>query len=347
MQALLLARSVVLVNELRASGRSFASVSQFPSWCGVIPLARTTQNRRRLRFWFDEHPHPPLSTGPRPSVMANVVSAEVRQLAISCIAARPRPVPQLVHRLGRPRVFPSQSHILRAAISTNTRDLAATAAAEEPGETSSKSDTSPRLSYPAVQPARRPQPQHDDPRSLYLRENRTGDLFSTQKPTSTSADGSNASGGRQYRGGALEMFNNSAAQAMREKFGEPLLNALSTRRGLDIGRMNTGSTQRGELVSMKTPVAADTAAPIFKLNASTGRSIKIDDNRQMDLGRAFNQLEIKCSVNKVRADFNSQRFHERPGVKRKRLRQVRWRRRFKVGFQAVVARVEELRRKGW
>jgi len=67
----------------------------------------------------------------------------------------------------------------------------------------------------------------------------------------------------------------------------------------------------------------------------------------MDLARAFRSLEIKCAVNNVKRDFNTTRFHERPGMKRKRLKQVRWRARFKAGFQAIVRRVEDMRRKGW
>jgi small subunit ribosomal protein MRP21 len=51
------------------------------------------------------------------------------------------------------------------------------------------------------------------------------------------------------------------------------------------------------------------------------------------------------SRNRIRADFNRQRFHERGGLKRKRLASERWR--FKEGFQRTVTRVQELRRKGW
>lgn len=51
--------------------------------------------------------------------------------------------------------------------------------------------------------------------------------------------------------------------------------------------------------------------------------------------------------NRVKYDFNKQRFHERPGLKRKRLASERWRARFKKGFSHVTARVSELTRKGW
>ena len=67
----------------------------------------------------------------------------------------------------------------------------------------------------------------------------------------------------------------------------------------------------------------------------------------MDLGRALRQMEMKLAINSVRADFNRQRFHERAGLKRKRLKSQRWRKRFKQGFRAVVAKVDDMRRRGW
>ena len=67
----------------------------------------------------------------------------------------------------------------------------------------------------------------------------------------------------------------------------------------------------------------------------------------MDVGRAFRALEIACARNKVRADFNRQRFHERPGLKRKRLKSERWRRTFKEGFRGMVKAVNAMKKKGW
>lgn len=91
----------------------------------------------------------------------------------------------------------------------------------------------------------------------------------------------------------------------------------------------------------------DLSPPEFKLGPSLGRTVGVSAVKSMDLARAFRTLDVKCSVNSVRTDFNRARFHERPGLKRKRLRQVRWRARFKAGFQAIVRRVEDMRRKGW
>ncbi|KAH8654004.1 hypothetical protein BGZ60DRAFT_419135 [Tricladium varicosporioides] len=83
----------------------------------------------------------------------------------------------------------------------------------------------------------------------------------------------------------------------------------------------------------------------MRLNPSTGRNVPVTGS--VDLGRAFLTLERSCQQNRVRADLNRQRFHERPGLKRKRLRRERWRKRFGQGFQATVLRVKQLKNQGW
>ena len=94
----------------------------------------------------------------------------------------------------------------------------------------------------------------------------------------------------------------------------------------------------------KTVVVPDTEAPPFRIGPSLGRTVKVETR---DLAASFRSLDMQVARNRVRADMNKQRFHERPGLKRKRLHSERWRRRFKADFQAVCRRVEELRRKGW
>ncbi|KAL2356597.1 hypothetical protein BJ546DRAFT_1075635 [Cryomyces antarcticus] len=118
--------------------------------------------------------------------------------------------------------------------------------------------------------------------------------------------------------------------------------------------------QRIDLDRMLNPLGTSSSPPSLpantykppprapmRLGPSVGRSIPLNTQGGMDLGRALRMLDILCAKNKVRADFGRQRFHERGGLKRKRLHSERWRRRFKTGFTAVVKRVEELRRKGW
>lgn len=84
-----------------------------------------------------------------------------------------------------------------------------------------------------------------------------------------------------------------------------------------------------------------------KLDPTVGRHIRVDNNRGMDVGKAFRTLEMLCSRNSVRKDFMRQRFHERPGLKRKRLKSERWRRNFKKAFKETVGMVVRMRRQGW
>jgi len=85
----------------------------------------------------------------------------------------------------------------------------------------------------------------------------------------------------------------------------------------------------------------------IRSRATVGRTIEIDPVKGVDFGRALRNLDILCSSNGVKRDLQRQKFHERPGLKKKRLRSERWRRLFKLGFRATVLRVQEMRRKGW
>ncbi|KAK4695310.1 small subunit ribosomal protein MRP21, partial [Lecanoromycetidae sp. Uapishka_2] len=80
---------------------------------------------------------------------------------------------------------------------------------------------------------------------------------------------------------------------------------------------------------------------------SVGRTVEVNQEKGMDFGSALRNLEIQCAVNRVRQDLQRQRFHERPGMKRKRLKSERWRKLFRESFKATVGRVKEMRRKGW
>ncbi|KAH7314325.1 hypothetical protein BKA65DRAFT_516609 [Rhexocercosporidium sp. MPI-PUGE-AT-0058] len=81
------------------------------------------------------------------------------------------------------------------------------------------------------------------------------------------------------------------------------------------------------------------------LNPSTGRSVTVGTG--IDVAKGFRLMEMSCARNKVRTDAMRQRFHERGGLKRKRLRRERWRVRFLEGFKATVSRVKQLKHQGW
>ncbi|TID23725.1 hypothetical protein E2P81_ATG03292 [Venturia nashicola] len=89
-----------------------------------------------------------------------------------------------------------------------------------------------------------------------------------------------------------------------------------------------------------------TELPI-RLSAKMGRTLDVDPGKPNDLGTKMSQLNGLVARNKIRSDFNKQKFHERGGMKRKRLKSERWRTRFKNEFRKTVLRVQVLRKKGW
>ncbi|RYC59402.1 hypothetical protein CHU98_g6811 [Xylaria longipes] len=91
------------------------------------------------------------------------------------------------------------------------------------------------------------------------------------------------------------------------------------------------------------PPAAPSAH--LRMVPRTGRTVYVKNN--VDVARSFKLLAVQVSQNGLRRDFQLQRFHERPGKKRKRLRSERWRKRFQKGFKATISRVRELTTQGW
>jgi small subunit ribosomal protein MRP21 len=85
----------------------------------------------------------------------------------------------------------------------------------------------------------------------------------------------------------------------------------------------------------------------MKLGPTLGRTVYVDNQRGFDVARAFRSMDIQITKNQVRKEFARQKFHERPGKKRKRLHSERWRKRFKIGFKATVKRVLKMRKQGW
>lgn len=83
----------------------------------------------------------------------------------------------------------------------------------------------------------------------------------------------------------------------------------------------------------------------YRLHPVIGRTVEL--NSRVDVARALAILNMKCATNKVKLDFNKQKFYERAGLKKKRLRRERWRVSFKEGFKANCARVRDLAKQGW
>jgi small subunit ribosomal protein MRP21 len=153
------------------------------------------------------------------------------------------------------------------------------------------------------------------------------------------------------RSGNDEIFNGgSSAEMILDAFNQETSYISNNDTKIDISRMQHGRPQgvrnplMVDLQNAMTPPKAMPRVPI-DLKPITGRTVAIQGN--IDLGRGFRLLEQSCARNRVRADFTKQRFHERGGMKRKRLRRERWKRKFMEGFRATVVRVKQLKNQGW
>ncbi|KAK1995290.1 hypothetical protein LX36DRAFT_640102 [Colletotrichum falcatum] len=85
--------------------------------------------------------------------------------------------------------------------------------------------------------------------------------------------------------------------------------------------------------------------PMLRTRPATGRTVHVTSN--MDVARALKYLEMQARKNGIKRLARLQKFHERPGKKRKRQNSERWRDRFKEAFKATVQRVQELKNQGW
>ncbi|KAM3458354.1 hypothetical protein MY3296_000560 [Beauveria thailandica] len=118
---------------------------------------------------------------------------------------------------------------------------------------------------------------------------------------------------------------------------------------LDVtGILSSKASDYGRSVQQDDPLAR----PRVRAAASTGRTIFVRNanpgpNSAPTVRSALAMLGRLVGSQHIKNKYYSQRFHERKGLKRKRLASERWRSRFKVGFCAAYARVHELRKQGW
>jgi small subunit ribosomal protein MRP21 len=86
--------------------------------------------------------------------------------------------------------------------------------------------------------------------------------------------------------------------------------------------------------------------PPVRMDAYMGRAEPVGIGGA-SLSAALAKLNRKLIYNNVRGDMFRQRFHERNGLKRKRLKSERWRKRFKEGFRAMILKVHRMKKQGW
>jgi hypothetical protein len=94
-----------------------------------------------------------------------------------------------------------------------------------------------------------------------------------------------------------------------------------------------------------------TQRPQIRTKSVVGRTIFIRDRATATSahspGQAFRMLNRLTKQQHIKNKYHSQKFHERNGMRKKRLRSERWRARFKKGFKACVTRTLELKKQGW
>jgi hypothetical protein len=93
--------------------------------------------------------------------------------------------------------------------------------------------------------------------------------------------------------------------------------------------------------------SAATREEPLQLPKNVGRLVEVDEARGIDVARAYKSMETRLIKNQVRLHVRLQRFHERPGLKRKRLKRERWAKRFKANFTGVVQMVQKMKKQGW
>ncbi|KAF2235593.1 hypothetical protein EV356DRAFT_500098 [Viridothelium virens] len=175
----------------------------------------------------------------------------------------------------------------------------------------------------------------------------TGHPTPTRGPPNPGASPSRAQPGNRSQFGSSHMDVEQAFSSENFKGGFRRSSGIDVSRMADPSTRSSPSKEKEWTTSAGPPLPEKISLPPMRLGPRAGRSVNIDARKNMDVGRAFRQLDTLVSRNRIRSDFAKQRFHERPGLKRKRLKSERWRKRFKVAFKATVARVKELKRKGW
>ncbi|KAJ4359123.1 hypothetical protein N0V95_002447 [Ascochyta clinopodiicola] len=222
--------------------------------------------------------------------------------------------------------------------------------------------TTPRL---AARPARREKPEAATTPEVAA--------ASPQRPASTSTSTSTSDATSQAiddffagppssspsEGAAPSTASDNASPTARldhvfgANFSKPTRGRMARTQKLNFGDMIMSEGVTNPSLANKpspTSLAAQQSATFEnypRLNPTYGRSVDLDVSRGRDIVRGIGMLGSLMARNKIKSDFNKQRFHERGGLKRKRLNSERWRARFKQGFRDVTGRVMELTSKGW
>lgn len=81
-----------------------------------------------------------------------------------------------------------------------------------------------------------------------------------------------------------------------------------------------------------------------KLGPPVGRTVDVLAGNP---ARALKMLSRQLRANHIKREMVAQKFHERPGLKRKRIAKMTWRTSFKHAFIGTVAEIKRMKRQGW
>ena len=173
-----------------------------------------------------------------------------------------------------------------------------------------------------------------------------GQETQTQRQTSSSSQSSTAPQPQQQGRQTTELMDILADFQMQGMQGG--YNSSRSSRstgGFSVEDMATSFDPKGRAVA-RTEVQLPSRLSV-QLGPTLGRTVYVDSSKGIDVGRAYRMMEARCARNSVRSDMKRQRFHERAGMRRKRLKSLAWRERFKEGFQAAIKDVTRMTKQGW
>ncbi|KAG0640653.1 hypothetical protein HOY80DRAFT_884388 [Tuber brumale] len=108
------------------------------------------------------------------------------------------------------------------------------------------------------------------------------------------------------------------------------------------GVLPTNIVNRNPLNAINVPPISAPSRELPRTGPTAGRTVEVTS----DLSSALSRLRTIIAQNKLRVDQREQRFHVRPSLKRKRLKSLRHRKRFKDAFKRLVGIAMDMKRKG-
>jgi len=269
---------------------------------------------------------------------------EFRQVVSVCRSAAAATRPSLAST----RLFPTAILVQRHQFTTNNKQQseAAAAAVQQPQSEPPVNPRSPAYRVAQLQASLSQNPSTMPPRPPIRKNNMLegSQQKSWATPQVRGGGGSNGKGKSLFRNTTLT-GRAPTGTASGDLFNLPTQITSDMERATGTNANNTSTTMSTWNEDEFLPKHYDVSEPELRLRPSTGRTIHVKGN--VDLARGFRLLQRAVSQNKIKADVRLTKFHERPALKRKRLKRERWQARFKNGFRATINRVMELKAQGW